>query len=103
MYTKQKKEKEKDIPVVCHVKDVYTGPVDNSVMQNNVSTNIVENNEIIPNTGNPVVDNAGIIPNTGNPVVDNSNSITPQAVGNVPVQSVPVENNFQTMPEVGQK
>ena len=98
-----KKEKEpkveEEVPVVTHVKDVYTGPVDNSMVNNEVSTEVVENTEIVANTGNPLVDNSTqVTPNVVEKKNINTNSAS-SIVENIKL----TPNNFQTMPEVNQQ
>ena len=96
---KEPKVKEEDIPVVTHVKDVYTGPVDNSMVNNTVSTEVVESTEIVANTGNPLVDNSTqVTPNVVEKKNINTNSAS-SIVENIKL----TPNNFQTMPEVNQQ
>ena len=96
---KEPKVKEEDIPVVTHVKDVYTGPVDNSMVNNEVSTEVVESTEIVANTGNPLVDNSTQV----TPVVVEKKNINTNSASSIVENIKPTPNNFQTMPEVNQQ
>ena len=103
---KEKKTKVKDVPVVTHVKDVYTGPVDNSMVKNEVSTEPVEDTKIVANTGNPLVDKG----TQDTPVITQSASVTGEkkkmntnSASSIVENLKPVQNNFQTKPEVKEK
>ena len=102
----EKKAKIKEEPVVTHVKDVYTGPVDNSMVKTEVSTEPVENTKIVANTGNPIVDKASkdtpVITQSVPVTVDNKN-VNTNSASSVVENIKPTPNNFQTMPEVKEK
>ena len=98
-----KKEKKKavkeEVPVVKHVKDVYTGPVDNSLVKQENSTETVENTKIVPNTGNPIVDKSV----NDVPVVVKSTPMNTNSASSIVENLKPIKNNFQTMPEVNEQ
>ena len=104
---KEKKPKVKEeVPVVMHVKDVYTGPVDNSMVNSEKSTEVVENTKIVANTGNPLVDKS----NQDTPVITQSEPIAGEkrkmntnSASSIVENLKPTSNNFQTMPEVKEK
>ena len=104
---KEKKAKVKEeVPVVMHVKDVYTGPVDNSMVNSEKSTEVVENTKIVANTGNPLVDKS----NQDTPVITQSEPIAGEkrkmntnSASSIVENLKPTSNNFQTMPEVKEK
>ena len=103
---KEPKVKEEDIPVVTHVKDVYTGPVDNSMVNNEVSTEVVESTEIVANTGNPLVDKCTQdtpIITQSTPVAGEKRKMNTNSASSIVENLKPTPNNFQTMPEVNQQ
>lgn len=103
---KEPKVVEEVVPVVTHVKDVYTGPVDNSMVKNEVSTEPVEDTKIVANTGNPLVDKGTQdIPviTQSTPVAGEKKKMNTNSASSIVENLKPTPNNFQTMPEVKEK
>ena len=103
---KEPKVVEEVVPVVTHVKDVYTGPVDNSMVKTEVSTEPVEDTKIVANTGNPLVDksnNDTPVITQSTPVVGEKKKMNTNSASSIVENLKPTPNNFQTMPEVKEK
>ena len=103
---KEKKPKVNDVPVVTHVKDVYTGPVDNSMVKTEVSTEPVENTEIVANTGNPLVDKSTQVTpviTQSTPVTGGKKKMNTNSASSIVENLKPTPNNFKNMPEVKEK